>query len=322
MISDALFTVGQLNIADLLVHGPRSTHELASETGSNEDGLYRVMRALASVGVFTEVGLRYFALTPAAECLRTDRPDSWRDMVVWIADPFHMKTWSDMPYSVATGKPAIDHVSGKPIFEFLQSEPEIQKRFDAAMTNYSAMVMPGVVEAYDFSGINTLVDVAGGHGFLLTSILKNYPGMKGVVFDMEHVIEGTRATIDRVGLHDRCKAVAGDFFQSVPPGGDAYIMKSIIHDWDDEPAIRILKNVRHALEGKDQGKVLLVEMVVGPPNSPGPVTLIDLEMLLLTGGRERTEEEYRELFARAGFESMRVIPTNSGMCVIEAVPKQ
>ena len=204
---------------------------------------------------------------------------------------------------------------GVPVFEYFPKHPEESEIFNNAMTMFSAMVIPAVLEVYDFSGIGTLVDVAGGHGRVLTSILQKYPSMRGVLFDLEHVLAGARAAIDSLGLSDRCRTVSGDFFKAVPAGGDAYIMKHIIHDWDDERAATILKNIRSAMN--PGGRVILLESVVAPGNQPDFAKLIDLEMLLMPGGRERTEQEFRDLFARAGFELTRIIPTQSPLSVIE-----
>ena len=184
------------------------------------------------------------------------------------------------------------------------------------MTNFSAGVAPAVLEVYDFSGIDVLVDVAGGHGMLLASILRKYPRMRGILFDLDHVLAGATAP-DALGVSDRCTKVAGDFFKAVPPGGDAYLMKHIIHDWNDEQAGVILRNVRAALQGKPHGKVILIEAVIKPGNEPDLSKLIDLEMLLLPGGRERTEEEFAALFARNGFQLTRVVPTQSPLAVVE-----
>jgi hypothetical protein len=190
--------------------------------------------------------------------------------------------------------------------------------FNDAMTAFSRSVAPAALDAYDFSGIRTLVDVAGGHGEILMSILRAHPEMRGVLYDVDHVIEGAKPRLTQAGLSDRCEAVAGDFFKSVPPGGDGYIMKHIIHDWDDDRATVILKNIRTALQGQSDGRVLLLEAVIQAGDKPDLAKFIDLEMLLMPGGRERTAEEFARLFARAGFKLTRVVPTSSPLCVIEA----
>jgi hypothetical protein len=316
MVSAALSVAAQLGIADLLASGPRSASELAGSTAVNEDALYRVLRALAMVGVFTETSPRTFALTPAAALLRKDVPGSVRDMVLWMADAFHFRIYAETMHSVKTGDTLGERVLGMPVFQYFERDPELSARFNNAMTNFSAGVAPAVLEAYDFSGINVLVDVAGGHGMMLASILRQYPKMRGILVDLAHVIAGA-APLDALGVRDRCEAVAGDFFTEVPRGGDAYIMKHIIHDWSDEQAGLILKNIRAALDGKPGGKVILVEAVLKPGNEPDLSKLIDLEMLLLPGGRERTRDEFAALFASNGFELTRVVPTHSPLCVVE-----
>jgi len=237
------------------------------------------------------------------------------EMALWMSDPFHFQVYANALHSLRTGQPAVEQTVGVPVFEYFSQQPEESEIFNNAMTMFSAMVIPAVLEVCDFSGIGTLVDVAGGHGRVLTSILQKYPSMRGVLFDIEHVLAGARAAIDSLGLSDRCRAVSGDFFKAVPAGGDAYIMKHIIHDWDDERAATILKNIRSAMN--PGGRLILLESVVAPGNQPDFAKLIDLEMLLMPGGRERTEQEFRDLFARAGFELIRITPTKSPLSVIE-----
>jgi hypothetical protein len=320
MASMALNVAVELRIADHLANGARSTSELATLTHVNEDRLYRVLRALASVGVFTEVAPHQFGLTPAAELLRSDVEGSQVAMMRWISDSFHYRIYAEMMHSVKTGEIAFDHIFGEPIFEYL---PENDKKeaavFNDAMVCLSNMVAPEVLKAYDFSGIGTLMDVGGGHGALLSCLLRRYPEMRGLVFDMEPVIEGALAAECSADVRDRCRFVAGDFFQSVPRGADAIIMKHIIHDWDGEKAVQILKNCREALSGKPGAKVLLVESVLTQDNKPHLGKLIDVEMFMFVGGRERTEEQFRDLLAAAGLRLNRVIPTQAPLWVVEAM---
>jgi hypothetical protein len=320
IISSALQTAVRLGVPDQLANGARSTAELAAATGANEDALYRVLRALAMVGVFDEIGSRRFALTPTSELLRSDRPGV-RDMALWITSPFHFRVYSNAVDAVRTGRPAAEKTVGMPVFEYLARDRELSEIFNNAMTSFSATIMPAVLDAYDFGGISVLVDVAGGHGGILTAVLQKYPSMRGILMDVDHVIAGARPKIAAQKLQDRCEAVAGDFFEAVPAGGDAYIMKHIIHDWDDERASAILRNIRTALAGKRQGKVILLEAVIQAGNAPDLGKLLDLEMLMMPGGRERTAEEFRTLFARSGFEMTRIVATQSPLNVIEAVPK-
>jgi hypothetical protein len=313
-----LHATAELGIADLLEKGPQSTEQLAKSTGVKADFLYRTLRALASMGVFDEKAAGEFALTPISQGLLTNQPGSMRNMVRFAADPWHYQMYSHMLEVLKTGKTATEVALNQNCFDAFAKDPAEQARFNAAMTSFSAVVMPAVLEAYDFSGIKMLIDVAGGHGFVLTSILQKYPEMKGKVMDMAHVVDGANARIQQMGLSERAQAVAGDFFQSVPSGGDAYVMKHIIHDWDDERALTILKNIRKSLDGVGDGKVILLEAVVPPGNTPHPSKMLDIEMMMLPGGMERNEQQYRELFQRAGFELREIIPTKSALSVLVA----
>jgi len=314
--STCVYLAVKLRLADLLAAGPRSSADLARELRVNEDALFRVMRTLSSLGVFEEKGSRTVANNLASSMLRSSTPGSMYEMALWMSDPFHFQVYANALHSVQTGGPAVEKTVGVPVFEWFPKNPEESEVFNNAMTTFSAMVIPAVLEAYDFSGIGTLVDVAGGHGRVLTSILQKYPSMRGVLFDLEHVLAGARPAIESLGLSDRCRTVSGDFFTAVPEGGDAYIMKHIIHDWDDERATTILKNIRGAMNRG--GRVILLDSVVTPGSQPDFAKIIDLEMLLMPGGRERTEQEFRDLFARAGFQLTRIVPTKSPLSVIEA----
>jgi O-methyltransferase domain/Dimerisation domain len=318
MISSALHVAAKLEIADRLIKGPRSVQELAEDTSTTEDGLYRTLRALASIGVFEETTPRHFGLTPLADTMRKD-VDGVRDMVLWICDPLHLKTYGELMHSVRTGQPAVEKVVRMPVFDYFARDPALSDVFNNAMTMFSALVIPAVLEAYDFSGIKILVDVAGGHGHILTSILQKYPDMRGVLLDIEHVIAGAGPLIAKAGVSDRCRTEIGDFFKAVPAGGDAYIMKHILHDWDDDRAETILRNIRVALDGKPDGRVILIEAVIAPGNQPDLSKFIDLEMLMLPGGRERTAEEFASLFGRSGLKLTRIVPTKSPLAVVEAM---
>lgn len=320
IMSASLYAATKLGIADLLEAGPRPVKDLAKSSDSNEDALYRTLRALAGIGIFQETSPRVFNLTPTAECLRSHAPNSIRDLVLWICDPLHFKVYAEMPHALETGKTVGERVFGMPIFDYFAQDKEESEVFNRAMTNFSAFLIPAALEAYDFSYLNhkTLVDVAGGHGYALTSILQKYPHMKGILFDLEHVVAGAEPGIKKLDLANRCLTASGDFFQSVPEG-DAYIMKNIIHDWDDERALKILQCCHRA--GAKNAKVILIEAVLSTGNEPHMSKWLDIEMLLLPGGRERTEEEFRALFARAGFRLTRVVQTKSPVCVIEAEKK-
>jgi ubiquinone/menaquinone biosynthesis C-methylase UbiE len=319
LVSQAISVAAKLGVADQLAGGPKGVAELAEATGAHERSLYRLLRTLASVGVFRELPERRFELTPMAETLRADAPGSMRDAAIFMGEEWHWRVWGHTIESVRTGGSAWERAHGTEIFPWFAAHPEESAVFDRAMTSFSNLATEAVVKAYDFSGFETLVDVAGGHGRLLSEILRANPALRGVLFDQAHVIEGAREFVASKGLADRCEFAAGDFFESVPAGADAYVMKHIIHDWDDERAALILKNIARAM--REGGRVLLVEMVLPPANVPHLGKVLDIEMLTSPGGVERTEEEYAELFEHAGLRLARVVPTESPYSVIEAVKK-
>jgi O-methyltransferase. len=318
MVSSCLYGVLFIGIPDLLKSGSKSVAELAVLSGAHEGALYRVLRALSSIGLFRESPARTFSLTPVSELLCKDVPNSFHDMALWLSDPFHFEVYGALSHSLRTGKTVPEKLYGLPCFDYLGQNKEIGDRFNNAMTGFSATVISAVLDAYDFSCLSgqTLVDVAGGHGKVLTEILKKYPDVRGVLFDLEHVVEGATSRIQSDGLSTRCSVAHGDFFQSVP-SGDAYIMKHIIHDWDDARALTILKNI-HAAAAPD-ARLYLVEAVLAPGNEPHFAKLIDIEMLLLPGGCERSEREYRDLLAQAGFQLTKVVKNKSPLDLIEAV---
>lgn len=248
-------------------------------------------------------------MTLAGELLRSNSPGSLRDLAIFMGEDWHWRVWGRTLYSVRTGKAAWDQEHGSDVFPYFAANPEAAKIFDDAMTSLSNLAITAVVESYDFSGIETLVDVAGGHGRLLTTILGANRSLNGVLFDMPHVIEGAKERVAAANLTMRCKLVSGDFFLSVPAGADAYIMKHIIHDWDDERALKILTNIERVMKGN--GRVLLVEAVITEGNERDFGKLLDIEMLVSPGGKERTAAEYKELFARAGLRLTRIVPTKS-----------
>jgi ubiquinone/menaquinone biosynthesis C-methylase UbiE len=317
LVAQALRVVAELGVADLLASGARGVDELADATGAHAPSLYRFMRALASCGVFAEREGRVFELTPTAELLRADVEGSLRDLAIFMGADWHWQVWGDAPYTARTGKVAWEHVHGKEVFPYFAEHAGAARVFDNAMTSFSKMVAKAVVEAYDFSSLRKLADIAGGHGSLLAAILRANPHLKGLLFDVPQVIAGAQERVEAEGVEHPVELVSGDFFESVPAGADAYLMKHIIHDWDDARALSILRNCHRAMP--EDGKLLLVEMVVPAGNEPHLAKIQDLEMMLSPGGLERTEEEYRELLAAAGFELTRIIPTASPVSVIEGV---
>lgn len=319
LLSACLHVATKLNIADLLAGGPRPVESLAEETRTNADGLYRVLRALVSVGIFSEPQPRTIALSPAAELLRRNAPGSIRDVVVWASNPFLMHVTSDLLHSVETGKPAIEHLYGKPAFECFASMPDFARAFNEGMTAISADLAPAVLDAYDFSGVGTLMDVAGGHGYFLCEALKRNPQLKGMLLEQPAVVEGAKCLLCDMRLESRCQPIAGNFFEHIPAGADAYFMQHIIHDWSDENALKILGNVRQALAGRAGGRLILVDMVLPEDARPHPSKTLDLLMLMFPGGRERTQSQWRDLLARAGFTLTRIVPTKAPDSVIESV---
>jgi hypothetical protein len=317
-VARAISVAAELGIADLLAHGERTTAELAQACGAHEPSLYRLLRALASLEIFAETTPRTFTLTPIAECLRSDAPNSLRGMARFIATPLAWRSWEFLLESVRTGKTGVEHMGVGNPFDYLKEHPDEATVFHDAMTDLSRLSAPTLADAYDFGRFRKLVDVAGGHGMLLTAVLERYPSLHGIVYDLPGVVKGTQEAIRAAGLEGRCEAIGGDFFESVPEGADGYVMKSIIHDWDDERAIAILRNCRRAIA--EDGRLLVIEMVILPGNEPAFGKLLDLEMLAIPGGRERTKEEYRELFAAAGFELTQVIPTRSPQSLLEGRP--
>jgi hypothetical protein len=318
-LSRSIAVAAQFGVADLLKDGPKSAEELAQAIGVYPRSLYRMLRALAGAGVFAEETDRHFSLTPLSELLRGDAPESLRAFAAMMADEVNFEMWAELPYSIQTGKPAASHKLGMPWFEWLGQNPAKAKAFNDAMTSLSAGAVVAVVGAYDFSGINNLVDVGGGHGLLLASVLSKYLNMKGVLYDAPSVIAGATDLLAAHGVAGRCETVGGDFLKSVPAGGDAYILKHIIHDWSDEECVTILAHCHAAM--REGGKVLIVEMVIPERNVPAISKFLDLEMLLFLTGRERTEKEYSDLLKRAGFELTRIVPTPSTYSVIEGVRK-
>jgi hypothetical protein len=319
-VSASVGVVAKLGIADLLANGPKTATYLAEHADVNADALYRVMRMLSMVGVFAETDPKTFVLTPIGDTLRSNVPGSMLGMALWITSPTNYDCWGELMYSVKTGQPAANKVLGVDnVFEyFFVKKLEVGEVFNNGMTTFATEAHSTAVEAYDFSVFKKVVDVGGGHGALMSAILRVNPNLHGVVYDLPQVIAGTHKLLAERGVADRCEAVGGDFFESVPAGADAYVSSVVIHDWDDERAVKILSNMRQAMA--PGGKVLTIDAVIPPGNDPYPGKVIDLEMLVMTpGGRERTANEFAALYARAGLKLTRIIPTQSYTCVIEGV---
>lgn len=316
-ISRCIYAIAKLSIPDHLNSGPKSAEELAAATETHAPSLFRLLRALAAVGVLTQGEDGRFGNTPVSETLRADIPGSMRAFAMTELGEEHYPAWGELLHSLRTGAIAFDQAFGMPVWEFFGKNPNNAKIFNDAMSGITAQATAALHAAYDFAWIKTLMDVGGGHGALITSILQRNPEMRGVLFDAPEVIEGAQPIMQASDVAGRCDLVGGDFFQSVPEGADAIILKWIIHDWNDEQCIAILKNCHRSLP--ENGKLMLVEAVVPAGNEPHFSKFIDLNMLVMTGGRERTEEEFRQLYEAAGFKLTRIVPTESPFSVIEGV---
>ena len=318
--SQAIHVAATLGIADLLKDGPRSADELAEATGTHAPTLYRLLRALASVGVFAESNEHdgRFDLTPLAEYLRSDARGSVRAWAVQIGQPYYWTSWAHLLDSVKTGEPAFPKLHGTSVWEYRADRPEERAIFDTAMTGLSAMVAEAVVQSYDFSRFGVLADVGGGVGSLLAAILAANPSLRGMLFDQSQVVANAGPLLEGAGVADRCEVVGGSFFEAVPEGADAYLLKSVIHDWDDAEAVGILRKCREAMT--DMGRLLVVEPVLRAGNVPDPAKYMDLNMLVMLGGRERTADEFRSLLAEAGFSLSDIIATGSSHNIIDGVP--
>lgn len=315
-VSQSVYAIAKLGVADLLASGPQDAEQLARRLRIDRGALYRVMRALVSYGLFAEDRDRRFRLTPLGSLLQTEIPGSMRSMAIWNGElPY--RAWGAVMHTMETGQPALRHALGMKLFEYLSQDPESRRVFDEAMTGLSVQVSNAVVSAYDFSGIKRIVDVGGGEGTLVAAILAAHDQMGAILFDLPAAAENAREQIEIAGLASRCEVIAGDFFAEVPAGADCYILASVIHDWDDEHSLRILRQCRAAM---DQGsRLLLVECVIPDSSEPLFATLLDLQMLVVTGGRERTEPQFNDLLRGAGFRMTRTIQTAAPECVIEAV---
>jgi hypothetical protein len=318
IVAQALYAVAELCIADHLSAGPRSAAALAAATGTDTSSLYRLLRMLTGLGLFTQNTAGEFATTPLGATLRSDDAGCARAMVRMLTGPTVARATNELLHAVKTGTTAFDKALGQPVFDYFGEHPEEAAVFNDAMIGFHGSEPAAVAAGYDFSDVGTLVDVGGGTGNLLMTILEAYPTVRGVLYDMPHVIAHARQAIDRRGLTARCDVKEGSFFDSIPAGGDAYLMSHIIHDWDEPKALAILDNCRRAMNG--HGRLLLVEMVIPAGDEMHPAKLLDVTMLIATGGRERTADEYRELYRTAGFELARIVPTASPVSVVEGRP--
>jgi hypothetical protein len=315
-VSRMVYVAASLGIADHLAKGPLHADELARRTGANPGAVFRLLRALAMLGLFTERSPRTFALTPVGDTLRSDAPGAVRATVLTLAGQWMWDSWREFPWSVQTGKTAVDKALGMPVFDFLGEHPDQAALFNDTMIGFHGPEYEAVARAFDFAGIGTLADIGGGTGSLIGAVLSAHRGVSGILFDLPHVAAAAAASLKARGLADRCRIVSGSFFDSVPPA-DAYMMSHIIHDWDEGKCLQILGNCRKA---SPKARVLIVEMVVPPGDEPHPSKMLDIVMLTVTGGQERTGEEYAALLASAGYRMTRIVPTESPVSVVEGVP--
>jgi hypothetical protein len=315
--SQAIYVAARLGIADELRSGPRTADDLARTTGADSGALRRLLRTLAGFGIFCEVAAGRFRLTSLGRWLRSDVPDSLRPEALALGELYY-PVFAELLNTVKTGRPGFDRVFGKPLFHYLAEHAEAARVFNEGLAHLRAQIRAAVLEVYDFSAVRRLVDVGGGDGSLLAALLDEYPAMTGTLFDLPEVIEQARPGFRAVIDGDRCLLCGGDFFETVPQGGDAYLLRHILHDWGDEQVVQILKNCRRAMRRSD--KLIVIESVIRSGNELTLGKVLDLVMLAVTGGRERTEPEYRALLEASGFRLTRVIKTDAGIDVIEAVP--
>jgi len=316
-VTGAISCLARLGVPDLVEHGPKSAEELATHIGADPRVLYRLLRATASVGVLSESTDGKFSETPLSAVLRSNAIPSLRAFAIIHGREWHGLGWSQLDYCVRTGKQALDKIYGMPIFQFFEQRPEEAQIFNQAMSDLSTIDGPAVADAYSFGEIHSVVDVGGGHGLLLATILARNPHLKGTLYEVPHVVASAKDGPLKPVM-ERCTLASGDMFTSVPAGADAYIMKHIIHDWPDDVCINILKACRKGVNSG--GKLLVVDNVIQPGNDFAPGKFLDLQMLIFPGGCERTEKQFRDLFAAAGWRLSRVMPTAVPESIVEGVP--
>lgn len=319
MVTQAISVAAQLRIAETLTGGPLPAAEIARRTDAHPEAVARLLRLLASRGIFAEREDGRFELTPMGDALRADAPVTMRDLAVLMGHPIHWEDWSELLYSVRTGEPALTKLRGMGAFEYLESNAEYGPVFFNGMGNLSATETRPVLDAYDFSGFGTVVDFCGGSGGLLAAVLQQHPGVRGILADPRVASNGAAGFLAEQGVAERCEIVEADLFGPAPKGGDAYILKHIVHDWPRDQALQILRNVRAAME--PGSRLLLMEMVVPDGlNEPHSAKQVDLWLMLLIGGRERTADQYADLLAEAGFELERVVGTAHTVSIVQARP--
>ena len=316
-MSHILYVAAKLSLADHLATGPKGTDELATATNTHSPSLGRFMRTLGHLGLLTEDGAGRFGLTRLGEAMQTGAPGSARAAILTLASPWMTSGWERLLDSVQTGKPGLQQALGTPIFDWLAKHPEEASLFSETMVSFHGAEPGAVADAYDFSGMNTIVDVGGATGNLLATILSKYAGARGILYDLPHVVRDAPRLLHARGLADRITIVSGSFFERVPEGGDAYLLSHIIHDWSEDQCLTILGHCRHAM--KPGNRLLIIEMVLPSGNAPHPGKMLDMMMLVGPGGQERTEQEYGTLLGKAAFRLARVVPTATAVSIVEAV---
>jgi hypothetical protein len=318
-VTQLIYVAAKLGLADHLARKPLTSPELAQALGINPGALYRLLRALASLGIFAQSNGGTFEMTPAAELLRRDKPGSLRSTAMLYGDQLLWHVYGQLSRAIETGKPAFDQVYGQSFYAYLDQHPDSAALFHDAMTGFSEQEEAAILAAYDFSAVRSIVDVGGGHGALVAALLRAHSDLQAVIFDRTPPADDALRLFSRSGRAARAKFIQGDFFDGVPPGGDLYLLKSVIHNWDDASATTILSKCHDAMP--EHGRVLIAERVVPSGNLPSEAKLFDINMLVSVGGQERTEAEYAAILRGAGLELMKVVPTRSHLSLVEAVPR-
>jgi predicted O-methyltransferase YrrM len=312
-----LSVIAEIGVADQMTDGPLGVEELAKRTGTNADALYRVLRAVASKGVFAEVSPRTFGLTPLAATLRSNVDGSMRDVFRLQGQRCMLDAYAAIGHSVRTGKPAFEHVHGTTLFSYLTARPELSELFSSAMGNSARQIQRPVIDAYDLSDVRRLIDIGGAHGHLVAAILSRYPKMKGVVFDLPHVVPGAAGVLAEAGVADRAEIVGGDYLRAVPAQGDAYTISHVLHQLSDAEAVTVLTNIRKVMA--PAGRVLVVDPVIPEGDLPHPGKFMDITMLMLTQGRDRTKAELADLFEQADLRHVETVALSAPSSIVVAM---
>ncbi len=313
-ISKPIYVVSKLKIADILSDGPKSIKELSKIINVHASSLYRIMRALSCLGIFSETDDRRFELTPMAECLKSD---ALRPIALMMHSDWHDKAWDQLLESVKTGEKAFDNVHGMPAFDWLEEHPQAARIYNEANAIKAVTSHSAIIGAYDFSEISSLTDIGGGNGALMVEILKANPSLSGVVSELPSIVEAAKEFIHYQGFESRCKVIECDIFDKIPAGSDAYLMSHILHDWEDVQCLTILRNCHKAM--KPGTKLLVVEALIPTGNEFSIAKLLDIEVFVMGGGRERTETEFRNLFESTGFELSKIVPTDQSISIMEGI---